>query len=139
MDQTKKNPAARLGFPESVQDGDLNRVKYITIPDCAVPENLRSCPSWESCNANICPLDADWRKRNLLSDESICRFLREWAKIQSGMASDAVFKGYLSIEAQKVIAEAYPEILASHRRINSAMNRAARTQSKLGRTPGVAV
>jgi hypothetical protein len=137
MDQTKKNPAARLGFSKNAHGRNQRSADCTIKPIQPVPETMRSCPNWESCNAPICPLDTDWRKRNMLHGETVCRYLREWAKVTSGKASNRVFKVYLPIEVQKAIAEAYPDILASHGCIKSAMKRAAKTPSKLGRIPGV--
>jgi hypothetical protein len=137
MDQTKKNPAARLGFSKNAHGRNQSRSDCTTKPIQAAPDIMRSCPNWESCNAPICPLDVDWRKRNMLRGEAVCRYLREYAKVASGKASNSVFKGYLPEEVQTVISEAYPDILASHGRIKIAMKRAAKTPSKLGRIPGV--
>jgi hypothetical protein len=139
MDQTKKNPAARLGFSKNAHGRNQSSADCTIKPIKAVPDIMRSCPNWESCNAPICPLDADWKKRNMLRGEAVCRYLREYAKVTSGKASNYFFQGSLPEEVQKVIAKAYPDILASHGRINSAMKRAAKTPSKLGLVPGVAV
>ena len=39
-----------------------------------------SCPKYEKCSANICPLDRDWPLRTHLKGESICFYLREYVK-----------------------------------------------------------
>ena len=38
------------------------------------------CDRYESCNANICPLDAGWRLRRHLPGEAVCFWLRERSK-----------------------------------------------------------
>src|SRR5690554_5239949 len=38
------------------------------------------CPKFDQCSAPICPLDAAWRKRVMLRDESVCSYLLEYAR-----------------------------------------------------------
>jgi len=38
------------------------------------------CPEYIRCDANICPLDVDWRKRIYHTGESVCLFMREAVK-----------------------------------------------------------
>lgn len=38
------------------------------------------CKNFSGCNAMICPLDSDWRKRAHLPAEKICIYLREYYK-----------------------------------------------------------
>ncbi len=92
---------------------------------------MQTCPKYHNCNAPICPLDEDWTSRLHLNGEAACRYLREWAKIQSGMATKAAFECDLPEQAQNLIAEAYPEILDRHGSIKTAMEKAARTPSKM--------
>ena len=44
--------------------------------------NLRphNCEKYPSCNANICPLDPDWRKRTYIKGEAICYYMLEAQK-----------------------------------------------------------
>jgi hypothetical protein len=86
MYQTKKNPATKLGFSEYAHGGNQSSADCTTKPTKAVPDIMRSCPNWELCNAPICPLDADWQKRNMVRGEAVCRYLREYAKVSSGTA-----------------------------------------------------
>jgi hypothetical protein len=139
MDQAKKNPATRLGFSEYAHGENQSSADCTTKPIEAVPDIMRSCPNWESCNAPICPLDEHWRKRNKLDGEGTCRYIREWAKIRAGTCENAHFKKYLPMEVQRLIAETYPDILDRHDLVKKAANRAAKTPSKLGRVPGAAV
>lgn len=38
------------------------------------------CPRYESCNANICCADRDWRLRTQIQNEPTCHYLRWVAK-----------------------------------------------------------
>ena len=40
----------------------------------------KECSHYETCNASICPLDADWRKRACVPSDSVCRILLEMGK-----------------------------------------------------------
>lgn len=39
-----------------------------------------SCPHFPTCNANICPLDTDWRKRSHVAGDAACQVVMEHAK-----------------------------------------------------------
>jgi hypothetical protein len=41
---------------------------------------MSSCPKFYKCNAPICPLDKDWRKRTNLVDDATCYYLIESVK-----------------------------------------------------------
>lgn len=85
------------------------------------------CPKFHTCNANVCPLDRDWRKRSHLSDEKACVYLLESAKTD---ASSVFERAGLSnmFEAIAVVRE---DILSSCAAINRASKRAATTPSRL--------
>jgi hypothetical protein len=40
----------------------------------------QDCPRYNRCSANVCPLDADWRKRTHVRGDEICFFLTESVK-----------------------------------------------------------
>jgi hypothetical protein len=42
--------------------------------------NPKDCPRFPTCNANICPLDADWRKRSHVPGEEACQVVMEHVK-----------------------------------------------------------
>jgi len=44
-----------------------------------------SCPKYEKCSANICPLDPNWKLRAHMNSEPVCFYLREYVK-QGGIA-----------------------------------------------------
>ena len=41
--------------------------------------NLK-CPRFNKCEANLCPIDPDWRKRTMLKNERVCHYLTEVTK-----------------------------------------------------------
>ena len=42
--------------------------------------NMYDCPKFERCNANICPLDEDWRLRVHEGRDRVCHYLIESVK-----------------------------------------------------------
>lgn len=44
------------------------------------PRLMRDCPRYNTCSIPICPLDADWAKRTMLSNEPTCPWLTESVK-----------------------------------------------------------
>jgi hypothetical protein len=38
------------------------------------------CPQFDGCNANLCPLDTEWRRRIHERGEGVCLYLREFVK-----------------------------------------------------------
>lgn len=93
---------------------------------------MKSCPKFESCSANLCPLDSDWKLRTHMDVEPVCIYLRELAKVRSGSADIAVFKGVLAEEVQIRIREVYPDIYSGNSIIKRQLDRAGKTPSKLG-------
>ena len=92
---------------------------------------MRTCNKWESCNAPICPLDDEWHKRTMTSDDSVCLYLREMAKIDSGMATPDAYKGCMAEESRKVIAMVRGGIASRYALIYNALERAGKTASKM--------
>ena len=88
------------------------------------PEN---CPRWETCSANICPLDPDWPLRTHLDGERVCLYLTELAK-PGGKAN---LRGVLAPELVEAIATLAPAISASWHRIEYACKRASATGSRI--------
>jgi hypothetical protein len=41
---------------------------------------MQRCPKFEACNAPICPLDPDWRKRTHLGGDALCFYAGEYVK-----------------------------------------------------------
>ena len=88
------------------------------------PEN---CPKWMSCNAPICPLDPDWRRRRHVAGERICLWLREWAKSPSGGKWSLALGGEIAAEVQRVA----PEIRAADSDIRAKLKAASLRGSKI--------
>jgi len=86
-----------------------------------------SCPKYEKCSANICPLDSDWKLRTHLKGEPTCFYLREYVK-QGGIAR---LRGCIPREMFKQIAEVLPEIKLRHGNIKRSLERSAKTGSKI--------
>ena len=38
------------------------------------------CPRFNKCEAPLCPLDPDWRARQMIKDERVCHYLSEVSK-----------------------------------------------------------
>lgn len=88
------------------------------------------CPKFEKCNAPICPLDPDWRKRVLFSEDATCFYLTESVK----HGAETVFQGAGLGELYEVIVRVTPDITARHTRIQKALERAKLTGSRMTRS-----
>ena len=86
-----------------------------------------SCPKYEKCSANICPLDPNWKLRAHMNSEPVCFYLREYVK-QSGIAR---LRGCIPKEMFKQIAEVLPEIKSRYGTIKRRLESAAKTGSKI--------
>ena len=100
-----------LGVVASTQRTPANHGLYFTP---------NSCSKFLKCNAPICPLDADWRKRVLLNVDPTCYYLTESVK----HGAEAVFQRAGMKELYVVIVRATPDITARHARIRRALERA---------------
>ena len=38
------------------------------------------CPRFNKCDAPLCPIDPEWRKRKMLKNERVCHYLTEVTK-----------------------------------------------------------
>lgn len=88
-------------------------------------ESMRRCPKFDSCSATCCPIDPNWRIRDILSRDASCTWLLEMSR--SGPTAKGVPE-----QIRLEIAEVLPTILAAPRmgNLRSAMNRAAKSGSK---------
>jgi hypothetical protein len=86
-----------------------------------------SCPKFNKCSSNICPLDDSWSKRVHLHGEPICFYCREYVK-QGGIAR---LRSYIPIEMIELIAEVLPEINKRYVDIKRRLERAGTTGSKI--------
>lgn len=88
-------------------------------------ESMRLCPKFDSCSATICPLDPNWRLRDVLSRDATCTWLLEMAR--GGPTTPCVPE-----QIRSQVSEALPVILSSvgMGNLRSAMNRAAKSSSR---------
>lgn len=88
-------------------------------------ESMRRCPKFDSCNATICPMDPNWRSRDVLSRDATCTWLLEMAR--GGPEAPCVPE-----QIRLQVSTALPAILSSvgMGNLRSAMNRAAKSSSR---------
>ncbi|MDP1699045.1 MAG: hypothetical protein Q8L45_14875 [Xanthomonadaceae bacterium] len=89
--------------------------------------NGRDCPRWESCAANVCPLDADWRKRSHLKGEPVCLWLREVVKPDG----EAILRASIGDDAAAQVVAALPAIEAAYGTLRRALKRASQHGSRV--------
>ena len=85
------------------------------------------CPRFQSCSANICPLDPEWRKRNHLDGETVCGLLAESVK----PGGEGRLRGYIQGELVEQVIAARPTISSRWGDVKRRLDRAALTGSKL--------
>jgi hypothetical protein len=83
--------------------------------------HMHDCPKFDSCNAPICPLDPDWKRRSHLDGERVCYYLTEYAK----QAARPILRGGLAVEHYEAIKEGYPKVIAAHPRIKRQLERSS--------------
>lgn len=89
--------------------------------------NAHECPRWETCPANVCPLDADWRKRSHLKGEPVCLWLREVVK----PGGEAILRASIGGDATAQVVAALPAIEAAHGTLRRALKRASQQGSRV--------
>lgn len=86
---------------------------------------LRQCPKFDSCSAPICPLDPNWRLRDMTGSEATCTWLREVVK--AGPQAQCVPENIRDMVASALPVLLYAQGLAP---LRSALKRAAKTGSR---------
>ena len=61
-----------------------------------------SCDRFQSCSANICPLDSEWSKRKHLNGDRVCFYLIEAQKANAKAIFDTCGRGYFYEVMQEV-------------------------------------
>lgn len=89
--------------------------------------NTSLCGKFNSCSANICPLDPDWKSRTHQPGERICLWLRELSKA-GGFETLA---GALRGDIAPAIERASCDILHRYGPIRRALQRSAHTGSRV--------
>lgn len=92
-----------------------------------------NCDRFNTCSANICPLDSDWQKRKHLKGERVCFYLIEAQKTNAKALFEGTGRGYLYILMQ----EASQAIITQHSPIKYSLEQAKKTGSRMDRKIGV--
>ena len=87
------------------------------------------CPRYESCAANVCPLDPEWQSRSHRYREAVCAYLTEAAKT----GGEAVVRRELPKDAAEAVLIASPLIAAKHPDIAARLKRASGFGSRAAR------
>ena len=87
----------------------------------------KHCPKWEKCNAPLCPLDPDWQKTRHLKGESVCHWLRMYAK----QPVEGRFQGILRDEMAEQVISVYDSVIVPYGALRTALERASKTGSRL--------
>lgn len=85
------------------------------------------CPRFDACSANICPLDAEWRRRAHRKGERVCGLLAESVKL----GGEARLRAYLPAEQVEVVLRQRPAICARWGDVKRRLAQSAKTGSKL--------
>jgi hypothetical protein len=94
---------------------------------------MYACPRWQKCNANVCPLDPQWRLRTHGHGDQICFYLLE--AVKPGAA--ARFQVCGAQEMLSGVLRPLPELSSRWSAIERAVERAKTTGSRLDRVaPG---
>lgn len=87
------------------------------------------CPKWGKCNAPICPLDSEWEKRSLHSEDASCFYLTELVKD----GAQTRFQGAGLGELFEACTLTLPKITERHARLRRALERSASKGSRMDR------
>jgi hypothetical protein len=92
---------------------------------------MYDCPKFNTCGANICPLDPDWHLRTHSQGERVCFMLNEAVKADAERIFTLSHREdlYLQVIAVK------PDIQLRWGAIRRALEKAAQTGSKMKRPP----
>ena len=85
------------------------------------------CGRFDKCSAPICPLDDRWQHRKHLNGDRVCLYLTEAVK----PAAEALFTTCGLSNLYKLISATLPQIAASFSPIRYALEKAAKTGSKM--------
>jgi hypothetical protein len=92
---------------------------------------IESCPKFNKCSANICPLDPDMLDRVHLPGERVCIYLTEYAKPHARTN----LRGSLPDKQFEIITEAYPKIIDRYSSIKKRLSDASKKGSRMVRPP----
>lgn len=125
--QSNSEPALSLALfiseDKNMQDDDQHAEAPATAQQ--VLDSMRQCPKFDSCSAACCPLDGNWRTRNMTRGDATCIWLREMVKEGSTGGCTPTF-------LQPKVGEVLQAILTSQgvAPLRAALTRAAKRGSK---------
>lgn len=93
---------------------------------------MKDCDRFNTCSANICPLDDDWSKRKHLREGRICYYLIEAQKCGAKANFESGGRG----ELYELMEMATPSIISKFSSIRHALARAKKSGSRMHRVPG---
>jgi hypothetical protein len=94
---------------------------------------MRACPKFDTCNANVCPLDSDRNLRSHGAGDTVCMWLLEAVKPGSEQRFKARGLGETLVE----VLRALPDICSRWNTIRHTVDRAKTSGSRLDRiAPG---
>ena len=105
---------------ESAKPEAINAPTQTKKNDKTVIEMVH-CPRFDQCCAPICPIDPDWRERAHRKDESVCAYLRRYAK-------DPLWgqkQGVVPTELWLKVVAVYPQVIARYAPLKKALQRAS--------------
>lgn len=97
--------------------------------------NQIDCDRFQSCSANICPMDIQWPIRKHLNGDRVCFYLIEAQKTNA----KAIFDKCGRRHVYELMLAATPNIIARHYPIKRALEQAKKTGSRMDRIIGVAL
>lgn len=86
---------------------------------------MERCPKFHGCNAPLCPLDPDWRKRSIIQGENQCHSLCEASKTGAEERFDRRYDEDIFIQAS----ESSEEMRRYSKALNRGLQRASNTLS----------
>lgn len=95
--------------------------------------SLYQCPKFQKCNAPICSLEPNWKKRKHISGDRVCFYLIEAQK----HGANAVFEVRSLTHLYEAMVMHTSEIAGTYSIINTAINKAKITTSRMSRKVGV--
>lgn len=108
------------------QPGSQPEHDHVVSP-AAQSAAMRCCPKFEKCNAPLCPLDDSWRLRSHAVGDAVCGLALEAVKT----GADARLAPYVRADVLGKVRSVLPEIMSRSYVIKRAVERAARSGSRL--------
>lgn len=130
---SKANPTKANALREQGECGEASAISETNHKpnsgDCISQTENISCPRWGMCIAPICPLDSQWSRRTLASDDPICFYLTESVK----EGAEAIFKGRGRGNLFAVMCGHVSPMSGRWSRIRRALERAKKSGSRMAR------